>query len=149
MDGLAITRGLLPYAIRRAEMDPVELLFDEEQSITRIGTVEYVRFKITTGARVVALTTNEIERLNEGGITMDRGYSVSVSHRFKMSPVKIRLKDGTLLTIMKFTQDQGASVWVCDCPSLGSTGTGGYYPEYSGDPYEAFDPSCVPSPVEC
>jgi len=117
----AITRDLLPFTVGRnlGEVVTVVTLFPTLQDD---GSADFFKSEVQTLARVVALTSNEIERLQSAGITLNQGVSIALVGELSKCPDQIIRTDGTIIKIVKFTIEEGATVMVGDVPPLGADG---------------------------
>lgn len=119
-----VTRNLLPYAIGRNTVETVILVtLLPQESAADDGSFSFYKEEIQTTARVVALTSSEIQRLREAGITLNQGFSVALVGERQKAPDQVIRADGTLLKVKAYTIEEGASVFLCDMPPLGSDGT--------------------------
>lgn len=121
----ALTRDLLPYAVGRAVTENVILITykDLQPSDALDGSYRYFKEETETKARVVALTSNEIERLAAGGLTLNRGVRVALVGEVTKDPDQIVRASGVVLKVMQSTVEEGASVFLCDIAPLGEDGT--------------------------
>ena len=108
------TRNLLPYAITRASMDLVELVYSEKNflddgSFERIENPESLEYS----ARVIDLQPLEIQRLQEGGITLNKGKNISIPFQLEQSPDFIKFKN-EILRVIQFTPSEGSTVFLVD-----------------------------------
>lgn len=118
-----ITRDLLPYAIGRNVVEKVVLItLLSQPSADDDGSFTFYKEEIEADARVVALTSSEIQRLRESGITLNRGFSVALVGERQKAPDQVQRADGTLLKVTAYTIEEGASVFLCDAPPLGADG---------------------------
>lgn len=119
-----VTRDLLSYAIGRNTVETVVLVtLLPQESAADDGSFSFYKEEIQAAARVVALTSSEIQRLREAGITLNRGFSVALVGERQKAPDQVIRADGTLLKVTAYTIEEGASVFLCDMPPLGSDGT--------------------------
>ncbi len=116
-----ITRDLLSYAVGRNAGEQVTLVtyptFDNN------GDGSYSPNEVETSgvfARVVDLTANEIKRLQDKGITIHDGVSISIVGELTKAPYKVRRADGTEYVIMSYTISENASIFYASLPALGS-----------------------------
>lgn len=115
------TRDLLPYTVGRNVFETVTLVtLLSVPSAADDGSFSVQKINYTTSARVVALTPNEITRLAEGGITVNQGQSVALVGELVKAPDQVIRADGTLLKVIRYTIEEGASVFLCDTPPLGN-----------------------------
>lgn len=118
-----VTRNLLPYAVGRNAVEAVVLItLYAQESAADDGSMSFYKEELQTNARVVALTSSEIQRLREAGITLNRGFSVALVGEKQKAPDQVQRADGTLLKVMAYTIEEGASVFLCDAPALGADG---------------------------
>ena len=119
-----ITRNLFPYAIGRNVVETVTLItLIAQDSPDDDGSLSWYKEEILAQARVVALTSAEIERLRESGITLNRGFSVALVGERQKAPDQVQRANGVLLKVSHYTIEEGASVFLCDMPPLGEDGT--------------------------
>ena len=106
------TRNLLPYSIRRTTMDVVFLVYSEKV-FNDDGTFERVENEVEFFARVIDLQPFEIQRLKEGGITLNTGKSVSIPIEILNTPDFIKFKN-ELYRVIQFTPREGATILLVD-----------------------------------
>lgn len=113
-----ITRDLLSYGIGRNAGEPVILV---TKSFSSIGDGSYTNVKTETEvlARVVDLQPNQIERLQQKGITVHQGVSISVVGELSKAPDKIIRANGQTYKVIDFTISENASIFIADLPPLG------------------------------
>lgn len=114
----AITRDLLPYSIGRNVSEDVTLTV-LGQTLQDDGSFNVAETTVIKKARVVPLTQSEINRLIAGGITINKGYSISFPGEVVKVPDLITLANGLLVRVVSFTVEEGASVFIASMPSLG------------------------------
>ena len=118
-----ITRDLLSYAIGRNVVETVTLItLLAQESAADDGSFSFYKEEVRAKARVVALTSSEIQRLREAGITLNQGVSVALVGERQKAPDQVQRADGTLLKVVAYTIEEGASVFLCDAPPLGADG---------------------------
>lgn len=119
----AVTRDLLAYAVARDVMETVTLVtLYPTPSVNGDGTFTFFKKENAVQARVVALTSNEIERLAAGGITVNKGVSVALTGELVKTPDQVIRADGTLMKVTAFTIEEGTTILTADIPPLGSDG---------------------------
>ena len=119
-----ITRNLLPYAVGRNTVEVVVLItLIAQASPADDGSTSWYKEEVQARARVVALTSSENERLREAGITLNQGFSVALVGERQKAPDQVQRANGVLLKVKAYTIEEGASVFLCDMPPLGSDGT--------------------------
>lgn len=107
------TRNLAPYAITRTTMEKITLVFSDKV-FKDDGSFETLDDMQEISARVIALTSAEIQRLVEGGVTINSGVSISLVGELAKVPDYIILTGSELMRIIRYTFEQGVSVMVCD-----------------------------------
>lgn len=117
----AITRDLLPFAVGRNTVEQITsiVLFT---TLLDNGSASWFKEETPVLARVVALTPNEIQRLLEAGITVNQGVSVSIVGELPKAPDQIVRADGTIMKVVQFTIEEGATILAADIPALGADG---------------------------
>lgn len=118
----AATRDLLPFAVGRARSETVTVVTLKDVVLQDDGSASFYKEELQMLARVVALTSNEIERLQAGGLTINQGVSVAIVGELAKCPESIIRADGTIVKIVKFTIEEGATVMIGDVAALGSDG---------------------------
>jgi len=121
MDGRVvsyITRDLLSFALSRNAGEQVVLYIKTYEANGDGSYRPYVK-DVKALARVVDLQPREIQRLQEKGITLHRGVSVSIPLEYPTQPDKIVRADGTVLKVMDYTISENGSVFIADAPALG------------------------------
>ena len=108
------TRNLLPYSVRRATMHVIELVYSEKTfqddgSFEREESQDPPQYY----ARVIDLQPLEIMRLQEGGITINAGKSISISVELEQAPDYIKYRN-EVLRVIQFTPSGGATVFLVD-----------------------------------
>jgi len=117
------TRDLLPYAIGRNVTETVVLVtLLAQESVNDDGSYSFYKEQIEAEARVVGLTSSEIQRLREAGITLNQGFSVALTGELTKSPDQVQRANGLLLKVVAYTIEEGASVFLCDAAPLGNAG---------------------------
>jgi hypothetical protein len=114
-----VTRDLLSFAVGRNAGEEVTLV--TYGTFTNSGDGSYVPeiTEETKLARVVDLQPNQIKRLQDKGLTVHNGVSISIVGELEKSPDKIRRSDGTEYKIIDFTISENASIFIGDLPALG------------------------------
>lgn len=119
----SVTRDLLPFAVGRNLSEVVTTVtVYAEPSADDDGSYNFDKVEASVLARVVALTQNEINRLRAGGITIQDGVSVSLVGEYAKCPDQIIRADGTLMKVVDFTIEEGATILVASVPALGNDG---------------------------
>lgn len=105
------TRNLAPYAFTRTTMKLIKLIYSDK-TFKDDGSFETVEQEVETKVRLIALTSSEIQRLFESGVTISNGVSISLVGELTRLPDY--LKDGEqLYRVVSYTFEQGASVMTC------------------------------------
>jgi hypothetical protein len=115
----AITRDLFSYAVIRNETETITLV-SSVKTLQDDGSFTLVNSSVPKLARVVPLTRSEINRLLEGGITINKGYSISFAEEITVIPDYITLANGLNVKVVDYAVEEGCSVFVADLPALGS-----------------------------
>lgn len=119
----AVTRDLLAFAVARSRTETVTLVtLSPSQSVSKDGSYSFFKEEVSALARVVPLTSSEIERAAMAGITLNQGFSVAVSGELTKSPDQVIRANGQLLKVIRYTIEEGSSVFLCDAPALGNDG---------------------------
>ena len=115
-----ITRDLLSFAVGRNAGEEVTLVSYPSSTKNGDGSYTPTVVETTALARVVDLTPNQIKRLQEKGLTIHDGVSISIVGELAKAPQKIRRADGRAYTVRDFTIEENASIFIADLPALGS-----------------------------
>lgn len=112
-----VTRDLFPMAISRQSGQEVELIF--EDSTPRLdGSFDVLTRAIPYMARVTDLNADQIQRLQEGGITLHQGACVSIPFEFTNEPDSV-LYNGSTYKVMESTISEGCSIFLVDKAPIG------------------------------
>jgi hypothetical protein len=114
-----ITRDLLSYAVGRNAGEEVTLVTNSVFTSNGDGSYTPTTAETVPFARVVDLTPNQIKRLQDKGLTIHNGVSVSVVGELDKAPDKMIRADGTIYKIIDYTIAENASIFICDLPALG------------------------------
>lgn len=114
-----ITRDLLSFTVGRNAGE--EVTFVTNSQFTNIGDGSYgpTIEETQVFARVVDLQPNQIKRLQDKGLTVHSGVSISVVGELDKPPDKVRRSDGTTYKVIDFTIAENASILIADLPALG------------------------------
>lgn len=114
-----ITRDLLSFGIGRNAGERVTLI---TKIFSQVGDGSYSSIVDETSilARVVDLQPNQIKRLQERGITVQNGISISIVGELPRSPDQVVRQDGSIYKIIDFTISENASIFIADRPPLGA-----------------------------
>lgn len=107
------TRNLLPLAVRRTTMELVNLVMSEKV-FRDDGSFETIEDYVETRARVITLTSSEIQRLRENGITINSGFSISIIGELATVPDYILLVGSQVLRVVSYTFEAGVSIMLAD-----------------------------------
>ena len=107
------TRNLFPYAIQRTTMEEITFAYSEK-SFKDDGSFELEPEYEAVKARLITLTLKDIQRLQEGGITIEKGISVSVVNELTRIPDFIIREGEEIYRVVSYTFREGVSVLVCD-----------------------------------
>lgn len=113
-----LTRDLLPLALSRASGESV-VLITKQVVAEGDGSYSVTPAETTALARVVALTSSEIQRLQDKGITVNQGFSISIPSELSKAPDQVVRADGSVLKVVRYTIEEGASVMIADMPAYG------------------------------
>lgn len=112
-----VTRDLFSFAVSRQSGQEVDLVF--EDSIQRLdGSLDVVQRVVPYMARVTDLSPDQIQRLQEGGITIHSGASIAIPFEFEQSPDRALYNGGTY-KIIESTISENCSVFVIDKGAIG------------------------------
>ncbi len=84
------------------------------------GSFQVYTRELKKMARVVNLQPNEIQRLQEKGVTLNQGVSISIADEFTTAPDKITRADGTVMKVVDYTIAENISVFIADVPAMGA-----------------------------
>lgn len=114
-----LTRNLLSYTIGRNAGEPVTFITNAVLTANGDGSYTPTITETPKMARVDDLTINQIQRLQDRGLTINKGINVSVVGEELKAPDRIRRADGTTFKVIDFAINENASVFICDLPPLG------------------------------
>ena len=115
-----ITRNLLSFAVGRNAGEEVTLITNATLTFDGDGSYTPNKTETSIRARVVDLSPNQIKRLQDKGLTIHSGVSISVVGELAKAPDKVRRADGTEYKIIDFTISENASIFIGDLPALGA-----------------------------
>ncbi len=107
------TRNLLPYAITRTTMKLITFMFSEKV-FQDDGSFQLVENPRDIKARIISLTSSELQRLRESGITINSGISVAINEELTQVPDYLILPGSEFFRVISFTFEEGVSVMTCD-----------------------------------
>jgi len=112
-----VTRDLFSFAVSRQSGQEVDLVF--EDSIQRLdGSFDVIQRVVPYMARVVDLSADEIQRLQEGGITIHSGASISIPYELEQTPDRI-LYNGATYKVVQAVPAENCSIFVVDKGAIG------------------------------
>lgn len=114
-----ITRDLLSHAVSRNAGEQVTLITNTTLSFDGDGSYTATENEKSVRARVVDLQPNQIQRLQDRGLTVHSGVSISVVGELTKAPDRVRRSDGREYKIIDFTISENASIMIGDLPALG------------------------------
>jgi len=118
MSATAATRALYPFAIARSLTDEVGLVYTTK-TLNDDGSFTLAQLPEWKMARVVDLTTSQIQRLQDKGVTIQHGVSVSFPCELDNSPDAISYGPD-LLKVVEYTISEGCSVLTLDKAPIGT-----------------------------
>ncbi len=114
-----LTRDLLSFTVGRNAGELVTFItlgtFDNNGD----GSFSPVETETEIKARVDDLTSNQIKRLQDKGITINQGINISVVGELEKQPDRVRRADGTVYKIITYAIVENATVMIADLPPLG------------------------------
>lgn len=114
-----ITRDLASLAISRNAGETVTLVV---KNVTANGDGSYSAAPGTNPtaiARIVDLTPKEIQRLQDKGITINTGVSISIVGELAKAPYQVIRANGVILTVVEFTISENVSIMMAHTPAIG------------------------------
>jgi hypothetical protein len=117
-----VTRDLLPYAVGRNAGEEVTLITYLTLDNNSDGSYTPSITETQSFARFVDLQPNDIKRLQDKGITIHVGVSISIVGELVKAPDRVRRQDGSEYKVEHFTISENASILIASLPGLGSAG---------------------------
>jgi hypothetical protein len=115
-----LTKDLLSFAVSRNAGELVTLVTLTPISADGDGSYTPTIVETETLARIADLQPNQIKRLQDKGLTIHSGVSISIVGELEKAPDKVRRADGTEYKIVDFMIAENASILIGDLPALGS-----------------------------
>lgn len=113
----SITRDLFPYATIRQSGELVEMIFETSIALPD-GSYSVKRNNIMYRARVTDLSSDQIQRLQEGGMTVHSGSCISIPYELPSAPDSIIYNTQTY-KVMESTITEGVSIFLVDKQPVG------------------------------
>lgn len=108
------TRQLLPFAIQRTTMEEITLVFSDKTFQDDGSFILDPLDEQVVKARIIALTSNELQRLRDGGVTINEGVSVSVIGELVQVPDYVKFEIDQIYRVVRYTFEQGVSIMIVD-----------------------------------
>lgn len=90
------------------------ILVFSDKTFENDGSFDLTTTETPIRARVIDLQPSDIQRLQEGGITINQGISISVIGELEKVPDYVKLEVDEIFRVVSYTFREGVSVMIVD-----------------------------------